>query len=115
MALYDDPPHSVDTYTVVSGSESGGGVTLTFTLAQSGVKCSIDTASADEQERFARMQQVVTHRVGFRASVLTTALTPGMKLVAGDTGGSFHVKGIAKGREYGGVPPFVYAFCEELL
>lgn len=115
MALHDNPPMSVDTYTVASGVDAGGGVVLTFSLAQSALPCSIDTATADEKERFARMQQVVTHKVGILTSKLTTALTPGMKLVTTDRAETYHVKGLAGGRAYGTIPAFTYAFCEQLL
>lgn len=115
MALHDDPPHRVDTYTLTTSTDAGGGVVQNFALAQSALPCSIDTATADEQERFARMQQVVTHKVGILTSKLTTALTPGMKLVTTDRAETYHVKGLAGGRAYGTIPAFTYAFCEQLL
>ena len=115
MALHDDPPHRVTTYTSTTGPDAGGGTGVTYTQAQAAVPCSIDTASASEVAKFAAQQIAVTHKVGFLASVLRTPLTRGMKLVAGDTGASFHVKGIATGRAYGSIPAFMYAFCEEML
>lgn len=115
MALHDDPPHSVNTYTVVSSADNGGGTTLTYTLAQSAVPCSINTASANEQQLFAQQGIVVTHTVGFLASKLTTELTRGMKLVTADRSESYHVRGISKGRDYGSIPTFVYAYCEQQL
>ncbi len=115
MALHDNPPHAVDTYTCASGTDAGGGTGLTFTLAQSGVACSINTANSSEVEKFAQMGQVVTHTVAFLTSVLTTPLTRGMKLVTSDRGESYHVKGISPGRAYGSIPPFTYAYCEQQL
>jgi hypothetical protein len=115
MALYDDPPHSCATYTVTSGADTGGGVALTYALAQSGVACSINTASASTVEMYAQAQVTVTHTVAFLSSVLTTPITRGMKLIAGDSGGSFHVEGIRAGRQYSGVPAFTYCDCRELL
>jgi hypothetical protein len=114
MALHDNPPHAVDAYALASSRDPGGGTQSVYTPAQSGVPCSIDTASAAEVERFAQMQQVVTHKLAFLATALTAPLTRGMKLVAADSGETFHVKGIAAGRAYGTIPPFVYAFCESL-
>jgi hypothetical protein len=116
MALYDaPPPHSVTTYTVSVSRDAGGGTSLSYSSAQAAVPCSINTASASEREIFAQQGIVVTHTVGFLASVLTTALTRGMKLVTSDTSESYHVRGISKGRAYGNIPAFVYAYCEQQL
>lgn len=115
MALFDDPPHSVSTYTVASTRDAGGGTTLTYTLAQTACPCSINTASATEREIFAQQGIVVSHTVAFLAATLTTPLTRGMKLVATDTGATFHVRGISAGREYGSIPAFTYAACEQIL
>lgn len=115
MALHDNPPHSVATYSVESSEDDGGGVTLTYTVAQSGVACSINTAGASTVELFAQDGIRVTHTVAFLSSVLTTDLTRGMKLVATDTSAAYHVKGIRLGRSYGRIPAFVYADVEEQL
>lgn len=115
MALWSNPPHRASTYTVASSRDDGGGVALTYTLAQSAVPCSINTASASTVERFAQEGITVTHTVAFLSSALTTALTRGMKLVADDTSKSYHVRGIRQGRAYGSVPAFVYADVEEQL
>lgn len=115
MALYDSPPHRVATYSVTAARDAGGGETLTYTLVQSGVPASISTASAATQELFAQQGIRVSLTAAFLASVLTTALTRGMKLVAADSGASFHVEGIRTGRAYGPIPAFVYADCSELL
>jgi hypothetical protein len=114
MALHSNPPHAVDTYTVASGTDAGGGVQLTYTLAQSAVPCSINTSSSSEQERFSQQQQTVTHTVAFLTATLTTSLTRGMKLVTSDRSESFHVHGISHGRAYGTIPAFTYAYCESL-
>jgi hypothetical protein len=115
MALYDDPPHSVSTYTPTVAADAGGGDPLSYAVAQTGVPCSIDTASASTVQMYAQDQIQVTHTVAFLSSVLTTPITRGMKLVAGDSGGSFHVEGIRAGRQYSGVPAFTYCDCRELL
>lgn len=115
MALFDNPPHAVSTYTGAPTRDGGGGTTLTYTLAQAAVPCSINTASASERELFLQDGIVVTHTVAFLAAALTTPLARGMKLVAGDTSATFHVKGISAGRAYGGVPAFTYAYCEQQL
>lgn len=115
MALYDAPPHTVSTYSVASSTDSGGGTTLAYTLAQSGVACSINTASSSEREQFAQQGIFVTHTVAFLASKLTTELTRGMKLVTSDRSETYHVRGISHGRAYGTIPAFVYAFCEQQL
>lgn len=114
MALWENAPHSVDTHSVTSGADDGGGVELTYTVAQSSVRCSINTVSAAEQLRYAQMQIFVTHTVAFLSSDLTTALTKGMKLVATDTSESYHIRGIRKGRAYGSVPALTYADCEHI-
>lgn len=111
MALHDNPPHLCTSYTVVSGVDAGGGVSLTYSSAQADIPCSINTASSSERELFAQQGQVVTHTVGFLTSALTTALTRGMKLVTSDSI-TLHVKGISAGRAYGSIPAFTYAYCE---
>lgn len=114
MALFDAPPHTVTTYTVVSGTDSGGGVTLTYTAAQSGLKCSINTAGSSTVLQYAQSQIRVTHTVAVLSSSITTAITRGMKLT--ESGGlSFEVRGIRSGRAYGNVPAFTYLDCEQLL
>jgi hypothetical protein len=59
----------------------------------------------------------VSHTVAFLSSTLTTALTPGMKLVADDTGESYRIQGIRKGRAAPNntIPAFTYADCDQLL
>ena len=115
MALHDNPPHTVDTYTCASGTDSGGGVTLTYTVADSAVPCSINTASASTVEMYAQQGMRVSLTVAFLASALTTTLTRGMKLITGDTAKSLHIEGIRQGRAYGSIPAFVYADCSEQL
>lgn len=115
MPLYDSPPHRVTTYNVTSGTDTGGGTSLSYAAAQSSVPCSINTASASERDLFAQSNIVVTHTVAFLTATLTTQLTPGMKLVTTDRSESYHVHGISRGRAYGTVPAFTYAHCEQIL
>lgn len=115
MALYDNPPHRVTSYTVVSSTDGGGGVTLTYTAAQAAIPCSINTASASEREIFAQMGQVVTHTIAILSSAITTPIVRGMKVVADDTSLSFHVEGISAGRSYGSIPAFTYLHCSQQL
>ena len=115
MALYDSPPHRVAIYSVASATDSGGGTTLSYTLKQSAVPCSINTMSASEREQFAQQQIVVTHTIAFKSSAITTSLVRGDKIVAADDGGSYHVRGIRSGRAYGSVPAFTYADVEQQL
>jgi molybdopterin synthase catalytic subunit len=113
MALHDNPPHRVTTYTSVTDNDDGGGGTaLTFTTAQSALPCSIDTASASERELFAQQGIVVTHKIGILTSAITTAIVRGMKVVTDDRSESYHVRGISAGRSYGSIPAFTYLFCE---
>lgn len=111
--LWDAAPHVIDLYTQASGVDSGGGVTAVFTLVQANCPCLINTSSASEKEIFAQMGIQVSHRVAFKASVLTTPLTRGMKLVS--EGASYHVEGIAAGQEFGSIPRLVYATCSQQL
>jgi hypothetical protein len=115
MALHDNPPHRVAHYTSASGTDTGGGVTITYTLAQSAIPCSINTASSSEQERFAQQGMTVTHTVAFRSSVFTTVPVRGDKIITADRTESYHVRGISYGRAYGNVPAFVYLYCEQQL
>lgn len=114
MPLWDNPPHLVTSYTV-DVSRTGGGTTLSYTSAQSSIPCSINTASASEVALYAQQNIVVTHTVAFLSAALTTSVTRGMKLVAGDTSLAFYVKGIRSGRAYGGVPAMTYCDCEQVL
>lgn len=115
MALYDDPEHAVNTYSLASGQDAGGGNTANFTLVDAAVGCTINTASASTVEMYAQENIKVSHTVSFLLETLGTPLSRGMKLVATDTGGSLHVEGIRKGRAQGGIPAFLYADCSELL
>ena len=114
MALFDDPPHSCSTYTVVSGADSGGGVSLTYSLAQSSVPCSVNTSTARTRDLYSQAGIEVSHTVAFLSAVLTTALTRGMKLVASE-GGTFRIEGIRSGRVNGNVPALTYADVSEIL
>ena len=116
MPLYDAArlEHTCTTYTVVSGTDSGGGTSLTYTAAQSGAKCLINTASASTVERYSQDNISVSHTVAFLSSELTTPLTRGMKIID-STNRSFHIEGIRTGRAMGSVPAFTYADCSELL
>ena len=116
MRLYESQkcPHTCSTYTVASTRDSGGGTTLTYTLAQSGIPCSINTTGASEIAINSQMGQVVTHTIAILASLVTTTIVRGMKVVA-DDGNSYHVEGIRYGRQYGSIPPFVYLQCKQQI
>lgn len=113
--LWDDPEHRVTIYSVTSGTDAGGGVTLTYSSLQAAVPCQINTASSSTREQYAREQVTVTHTVSFLKSAVTTTFAPGMKLVADDTGASYHVKGIRNGRALMDVPAFLFIDAEEML
>jgi hypothetical protein len=115
MPAYDNPPHSVNTYTSSVSRDLGGGTTVSYAVADSSVPCSINTASASEVEFYRRKDIVVTHTVAFLASALTTTLVKGMRIVTADRSESYHIRGIRRGRAYGSVPAFVYADCEQAL
>ena len=113
--LYNNPPHRVALYTSASGTDAGGGVVLNFSLAQSAIPCSINTASSNERDLFAQMGITVTHTVAFLASEFTTTPKRGDKLVTADRTESYHVRGIRYGRAYRKVPAFIYLDCEQQL
>jgi hypothetical protein len=115
MPLWDSPPHRVTVFSVASGTDAGGGTTLTYSSLQAAVPCIINTSSSSERELYAQQGVVVTHTVSFLKSAVTTTFARGMKLVADDTGASYHVKGIRNGRAMGSVPAFLYLDCEEIL
>lgn len=117
MALYDDPPMQATIYgPPTSSRDSAGGTNITWgTVRQSGVSASINTLSGSEIERFAQMGLTVSHRVGVLSSKLSNSVQVGDKIVADDTGESYHVKSIERGRAYGGVPSFTYLNVEQLL
>lgn len=112
--IWDDPPHTCSTYTVASSTDTGGGTGLTYTVAQSGIKCLINTASASTVDMYAADQIQVSHTIGIKSSLLSTAVTRGMKVVA-DDGLSYHIEGIRTGRRFMAIPPFTYLDCRQLL
>ena len=116
MALFDNPPHLANTYTVNAGTrDAGGGTPLTYTIAQSSLPCSIQTASASEREMFAQQGIVVSHTVAYLTATASPAVTRGMKVVNQRTAKAYHVHGISSGEEYGNIPPLSYLYCEEIL
>lgn len=115
MPLYDNPPHRVSHYTSASGRDDGGGVTLSYTLAQSAIPCSINTSGSSTRELFAQMGIVVTHRIAVLASKITATVKRGDKFVADDTSASYLVQGITYGRTYGNIPRFAYFDVQEQI
>lgn len=115
MALHDSPPHAVTLLSVTSGTDNGGGTSLTYATAQSAVACSINTASSSIRQLFAQDGIVVTHTIAFLASALTTVPVRGWKATTDDRSENYHVHGIRHGRAYGTIPAFVYLDCEQQL
>lgn len=115
MALWDNPPHSISLSSVTSGTDAGAGTQLTYTVAQSGIACSINSASSSTKLLFAQQNIVCTHTVATLASTLTAVPKPGWKVQTTDRSESYHILGIRHGREYGNVPAFVYLDCEQQL
>jgi hypothetical protein len=112
--LPDDPPHRCTSYSVATARDTGGGTTITYTLAQADIPCSINTLSSATQREYGQDQVTVTHCVGVLAAYLTTPITRGMKLVD-DRGSTYRVEGIRLGRAYGGISQLFYADCVEIL
>lgn len=112
--LWDNPPHTCSTYTVTTSRDGGGGTANSYTLAQTGLPCLINTAGASEVERFAQQGITVTHTIGTKASLATTTFTRGMKVVD-ESGNSYHVRGIRYGRAFRGIAPLLYLDCEQQL
>lgn len=115
MPLYDNPPHRVTHYTSTSGRDDGGGVTLSYVLAQSAIPCSINTSGSSTRELFAQMGIVVTHRIAALASKISATVKRGDKFVADDNSAQYLIQGITYGRAYGNIPPFVYFDVQEQL
>ncbi len=113
--LWDNPPHSIALYSVTSGADTGAGVLPTYTVAQSGIPCSINTTSASTQTLYAQSNIVVSHTIAILASVLTAVPVPGWKAQTTDRSESYHILGIRHGRAYGNVPAFVYLDCDQIL
>lgn len=116
MALFDSPGHSIDLYSSTSANV-GGGVKITYSTdpVQTAVPCSINTASANTQERYAQQQIVVTHTIGIASNLLGSKPQPGWKAVAGDTGETLMIRGIRSGRAMGSIPAFTYLDVESVL
>ncbi len=112
MPLYDNPPHRADLYSPATGSDSGAGTTINYTLAQSSVPCFAPTVSSGEQERFGQTQIVTQHGIHFKASAVTVALARGWKLVV--NGVSLHITGIKANQAAGGIPALLEVSCESL-
>jgi hypothetical protein len=115
VALHDNPRHRASLYSVASGTDNGGGTTLAYTLAQSAIAVSINTASASTQELFAQQNIVVTHTIGVLTSKLTSTPQRGWKVVVGSA--AYHIEGIRSGRASpnGTIPALLYLQVRELL
>jgi hypothetical protein len=114
--IWDNPEHRV-TLTSLSSTrrDDGGGTAPVFATLQSSIPCLINTASASEVEKYAQFGITVTHTISIKSSLLTATVARGVKATAGDTGVSYHVRGIRKGRAFMGVPAFTYLDVEEQL
>jgi hypothetical protein len=115
MALFDNPPHTINLLSASSSRDSGGGTSVSYTSAQTSVPCSINTASASEKQLFAQTGQEVSHTIAILASALTTVPERDWKAVSDDRSENFHVVGVRYGRSYGGVPAFVYLTVNQQL
>ena len=118
MSLFDDPDHTVDLYAPLDATkDSGGGVKLNYgtTATQEGVPCIINTFGAQMPSIFDQKQLVVRCRVAILTEALTVEPTRGWKGVTADTGLTLIFLGIAKGREYRGVPQFTYIDAEQWI
>jgi hypothetical protein len=119
MILWDRPAHRCALYSVASSRDGGGGTTLTYTLEQSAIPCSVNTSGANETDLFGQTNQAVTHTVGIRSDALTVTPAPGWKIVVTDLSVSLHVEGIRRGRTPPSglllLPAMYYFSCRELL
>ena len=113
MALFDTPPDSAHLDTLASTTDSGCGVTLTYTSAQASIPCIAAELSGSEQARFAQAQIVATHKFSFLNSVFTTTPARGMKLVSGSE--SYHITGILTHLAIGSLPALTEIVAERLL
>lgn len=117
MALHDNPPHRITIYgPPTAARDAGGGETITWgTTRQAAAPASINTASASTRELFAQQGIVVSHTIGLLTATLTSDVARGDKVTADDTGDTYIIRGISKGRAYGGIPPFTYLQVEQQL
>jgi hypothetical protein len=117
MPRWDNPPHAVTIYgPPTTARDAGGGETITWgTTRQAAVPCLINTASASTQELFAQQGIVVTHTIGIKSDVLTSAVARGDKVTADDNSATYHVEGIRAGRAVGNIPAFTYLECRQIL
>jgi hypothetical protein len=113
--IWDNPTHRITLQSVASGSDTGAGVSLTYSTEQSNVPALINTASATERELFAQQGMICTHTIGLLASALTSIPERGWKVMTDDRSESFHVLGIRHGRRFMQIPSFVYLDCEQQL
>ena len=116
MPLWDDPEHRISLFSVATSRDGGGGVEYSYSLAQSGVPCLNNTASASESLLFAQQGIVVTHTISIASSELTSPVARGWKVVD-ENGSSYHVEGIRAGRAVDelDIPAFTYLQCREQL
>src|ERR1044071_8427105 len=112
--IWDKPQHRTSISSLATVTDAGGGTGNVFTVVASALPCLINTASASEVELFAQQNIRVTHCIGYKASAMSVTLVRGMKITADDTGDTYHVHGIRKGRAFMGIPAFVYADVEHL-
>lgn len=118
MALYDEPPHSVDLYALTNSTDTGNAEKYVYTLVASGVACSINTGGSTVRSQFDQDQFVEMGQIAFLTETLGANLpqrgwkaidqTDGTK--QGDT--LLFTGGIRSGREMEGIPEFTYLEVE---
>lgn len=112
--IWNKAPHRCSTYSLTTSVDAGGGNSNSYTLAQASIPCLISTSSSSTSELYAQDNITVSHTVGIKSSLLTTAVTRGMK-VTDEAGLSYHVEGIRSGRAFMGIPAFTYLDCRQIL
>lgn len=106
-------PHRADISNQTSGTDDGGGVTATFTVAQSSVPCRENITGSSERELFGQTGMVVTATISFLTSTLTTTIQRGTKIVT--NGRTYHVRGITVSQGQGTIPSITRTTCEQQL
>lgn len=119
MALFNDQPHVVDIYKLMTGEATGGEVSYSWQLIQPGCPARINIGGGVITSIYDKSQLVMNGTVSFLTSDLNEEINTGWMLIATDSGRALVLKGAHITREATPnsitIPSFTYAEVEEWL
>jgi len=113
MPFWNGLPHSCTIYgPPLATRDTYGGTTVTWpTVRASGVPCLINSTGGSPAPQFQQEGMGISHTVGFKADVV---IERGDKIVD-ESGNSYHVEWIQRGRAFSFIPVLVTVGCRQIL